>query len=51
MEGVTLEERIELFQFNTIFLKLFILGAEVAGGGFALGPCFCAFKDDLLAHK
>ena len=50
VDGVALEEGIKLPQFNTVFLKLFVLCAEVAGWGFALGPCFRAFKDDLFAH-
>jgi len=51
VESVALEEGIELFQFNTIFLELFVLRAEITGRGFPLGPCFRAFKDDLFAHK
>ena len=50
MYGVALEEGIKLSQLNTVFLELFVLCAEVAGWGFALGPCFRAFKDDLFAH-
>ena len=51
MDGVALEEGIELSQFNPVFLELFVLCAEVSGRGFALGPCLRAFKDDLFAHE
>ena len=50
MNGVALEEGIKLPQFNPVFLKFFVLGAEVAGWGFTLGPCFRALKDNLFAH-
>ena len=51
VDGVALEEGIELFQLNTVFLELFIFGAEVAGWGFALCPSLRAFQDNLFAHR
>ena len=51
MDGVAFEKGIKLSEFNPVFLELFVLCAEVTGWGFAFGPCFRAFKDDLFAHK
>ena len=51
VDGVTTQEGIELFQLDPFFLKLLVLGAEVAGRGFPLGLGFRALENDLLAHR
>ena len=51
MDSVALQEGVELFQFNPVLLQLFVLRAEVTGGGLSLRPGFGAFENDLLTHK
>ena len=50
VNGVAAQEGIKLLQLDPLFLELFILGAEVARGGFALRLGLCALQNDLLAH-
>jgi hypothetical protein len=51
MQSVAAEEGIVLLHFQPTLLQFFVSGGEIAGRGLALGNRFCAFNNNVIAHK